>query len=237
MGYSFAMKAVSPIAVRDLLILSLVAGGSDAVGFMGLGRVFTSNMTGNVVLLGIYLGKGDLMTAARALYVLLAFAIGVAIGVWLARDADNSDWPTLVRRVILPERAALVLFAIGWVAWANHASDAIAYPLLAVLAVAMGLQSSALSRLNAPGVGTTAITGTITALVTGLSALAKTAEPAEKGAVSSRIGFQAGVLALYCLGAAISGLLILRLPWLAGVWPAVAALFVTWGLVRKPSAK
>jgi hypothetical protein len=38
-----------PIA---LLVLTLVTGLVDAVSYLGLGHVFTANMTGNVVLLG-----------------------------------------------------------------------------------------------------------------------------------------------------------------------------------------
>jgi uncharacterized membrane protein YoaK (UPF0700 family) len=40
--------------VRDGLLLTLTAaaGSADAVSYLGLGRVFTANMTGNLVLLG-----------------------------------------------------------------------------------------------------------------------------------------------------------------------------------------
>jgi len=47
------MKNFGREATRDLLALSVVAGSADAAGFMGVGLVFTSNMTGNLVLLGI----------------------------------------------------------------------------------------------------------------------------------------------------------------------------------------
>lgn len=47
---------------RDLLLLGLTwsAGFLDAISFLGLGNVFTANMTGNTILLGIALGRGDL---------------------------------------------------------------------------------------------------------------------------------------------------------------------------------
>ena len=35
-----------------LAALTLVSGVVDAVSYLGLGRVFTANMTGNIVLLG-----------------------------------------------------------------------------------------------------------------------------------------------------------------------------------------
>src|SRR5579864_1111476 len=38
--------------VLSLVALTLVSGLVDAVSYLGLGRVFTANMTGNVVVLG-----------------------------------------------------------------------------------------------------------------------------------------------------------------------------------------
>lgn len=225
------MKSVNPPALRDVLLLSLIAGGADAVGYMGLDRVFTSNMTGNVVLLGIYLGQGDLGNISHTLFVLVAFALGVAIGTYFSHDVEKGDWLPLARRLINGERLLLILFAIGWVARPDHTASAVAYPLLAILAVAMGLQSAAMNRLSAPGVGTTAITSTITAFVTNLCALwiPRNGTASTEQAAPGRIGFTGGVLALYCLGAAASGLLLVRLPWLAGVWPALTALLTSWG--------
>jgi hypothetical protein len=42
-----------------------------------------------------------------------------------------------------------------------------------------------------------------------------------------RANFHAGVVVLYCLGGAASGLLILYLPWLAGWVPIAVAAFVS----------
>ena len=44
--------------VVSLLGLTFVTGVIDAISFLGLGRVFTANMTGNVVFLGFALGGG-----------------------------------------------------------------------------------------------------------------------------------------------------------------------------------
>ena len=41
-----------------ILILAWAAGSLDAIGYLGLGHVFTANMTGNAVLLGLALGQG-----------------------------------------------------------------------------------------------------------------------------------------------------------------------------------
>lgn len=216
------MKSVEPGAVRDVLLLSIVAGSADAVGFLSLGHVFISNMTGNLVLLGIALGQGHLDDSLRSIFVLTVFMLGLALGVWQSRAVSDGDWPRLAARLIGIEARLLMLFAAGWLVPLMHDSDC-SYGLLATLTFAMGLQSAALSRLGAPGVGTTAITGTITALVTGL--VVRVADPAQ-GSSRQRLAFQATVLALYCSGAAICGLLLVFYPALAGFVPLSAALFV-----------
>ena len=49
-----------PLA-RALLVLTFTTGLVDAVSYLALGRVFTANMTGNVVLLGFGIaGSGGL---------------------------------------------------------------------------------------------------------------------------------------------------------------------------------
>ena len=122
----------------------------------------------------------------------------------------------------------LLLFALGWT-FLPRTSEMGVYVLLLLLAAAMGLQTAALAKLGAPGVGTTAITGTITALVTGLVSLAV---PDSGETSGSRLRFQAGVLALYCLGAAINGYLLMTEPWMAGCVPIAAAVWV-WNWSRK----
>ena len=49
----------SPALTRALIVLTVVTGLVDAVGYLGLGHVFMANMTGNVVLLGFAVaGRG-----------------------------------------------------------------------------------------------------------------------------------------------------------------------------------
>jgi uncharacterized membrane protein YoaK (UPF0700 family) len=217
------MKSVPLDAIRDVLLLSVAAGSADAVAFLTLGHVFTCNMTGNVVLLGIDLGQGHIADAAWSLYVLVIFMLGVALGARLSRHIADEDWPRLAARLIGLEKIMLLLFALGW-SFAPHAKEPWACLLVALLAFAMALQSVAWTRLKAPGVGTTAITGTIVAFATELIDLAL---PGKGETNASRANFNAGVVALYCIGAAASGLLILYLPLLAGWVPIAVAAFVS----------
>src|SRR5207237_9721773 len=64
----------------SLLGLTAVTGVVDAVSFLGLGHIFTANMTGNVVFLGFALGGGTGVSVARSLTALSAFACGGVCG-------------------------------------------------------------------------------------------------------------------------------------------------------------
>jgi len=221
------MKSLEREAARDLLLLSLTAGSADAIGYLGLGLVFTSNMTGNIVLLGIDLGQGHLALASRVLYVLSMFILGLCLGAGLGKDLPEKQWSALAFRLIGLEKIALLIFGVGWFFTADR-DRVVSYGLLTLLALAMGLQSAAVYRLNAPGVGTTAITGTLTAFTTGLINLlfGTKMEPTRREAGFQRIRFQLVVILLYICGAALAGLLIMQMSRLAGFLPALASFFV-----------
>src|SRR5438445_8506773 len=63
-----------------LLALTGVTGLVDAVSFLGLGHVFTANMTGNVVLLAFAVAGTPGLSMARSSTSLIAFLVGAALG-------------------------------------------------------------------------------------------------------------------------------------------------------------
>jgi uncharacterized membrane protein YoaK (UPF0700 family) len=228
------MELLGREVARDLLLLSLAAGSADAIGYLSLGNVFTSNMTGNLVLLGIDLGQGQVGPATRHVFVLAIFILGSGLGAWLGRDLPEKKWAALAFRLIWVDKILLLIFGIAWFfnAKANGAINS--YVLLVPLAIAMGLQSTALFRLSAPGVATTAITGTFTALTNGLvrHLLLPKADAAETKSNLSRIQFQLSVILLYATGAILSGFLIMHgIAWV-GFLPILAAAFVSFGRAR-----
>jgi hypothetical protein len=66
--------------VRALIGLTVVTGLVDAISFLGLGHIFTANMTGNLVFLGFSAGGAPGISAARSIAALCAFAGGSACG-------------------------------------------------------------------------------------------------------------------------------------------------------------
>jgi predicted outer membrane repeat protein len=61
--------------IATLFGLTFVTGLIDAVSFLGLGHVFTANMTGNVVFVGFALGGAADLSVLRSLAALGAFTI------------------------------------------------------------------------------------------------------------------------------------------------------------------
>src|SRR5262247_4019820 len=63
-----------------LVVLTVTTGLVDAVSVLGLGRVFTANMTGNVVFLGFAAAGVPGFSVARALVSLAGFVVGAVLG-------------------------------------------------------------------------------------------------------------------------------------------------------------
>jgi uncharacterized membrane protein YoaK (UPF0700 family) len=61
-----------------LLALTVVTGLIDAVSYLGLGRVFTANMTGNLALLGFAAAGAPGLSVSRSGAALAAFLVGAA---------------------------------------------------------------------------------------------------------------------------------------------------------------
>jgi uncharacterized membrane protein YoaK (UPF0700 family) len=157
------------IAIRNglLLVLTFAAGYIDALSYLGLGRVFTANMTGNTVLLGIALAEFDGAAIRRASLALVGFLAGAAVGAWVVeRDHSDGLWPRAVTLALLLESLLLLAFAAGWYLAHDTLATATTRAALIVLsAFAMGVQSAAVIRLEITGIATTYLTGTLTNLV------------------------------------------------------------------------
>lgn len=64
----------SPGAKLLPAVLSLIAGSTDAIGFIGLGGLFTAHVTGNLVILAAHIVAGEAASAALILSVPVFFA-------------------------------------------------------------------------------------------------------------------------------------------------------------------
>jgi uncharacterized membrane protein YoaK (UPF0700 family) len=140
----------------SLALLTFLTGLVDAASVLGLGHIFTANMTGNVVFLGFRLaGEGDLSIVA-SMCALGAFLVGAMIGGRAARHPGRF-------RVVIGVEAALLLLAT-LVAITQGYGGATRNILIALLAGAMGLQNAAVRRLGVADMTTTVLTLTLTGL-------------------------------------------------------------------------
>lgn len=151
------------------VLLGVVSGATDAIGFLALGGAFTSVMTGNLVLLGVHLTSGDLEALAPVVLAIAAFTTGAAVGAHTAGRPDPSDptWPPHVTRSLMIELAIFCAYGIAWW-WTATDTGALTFAMLVGNAFALGLQSSAMQRFGVSGLSTTYLTGTLTTTVTAL---------------------------------------------------------------------
>lgn len=156
------------IATRNglLLALAFAAGYVDALSYLGLSRVFTANMTGNTVLLAIALAQFDGDAIVRSSLALVGFFAGAAVGAWIVeRDHSDGLWPRSVTLALTLESLLLLAFAAGWYLARDTLATATTTAALIVLsALAMGVQSAAVGRLEITGIATTYLSGTLTNL-------------------------------------------------------------------------
>jgi uncharacterized membrane protein YoaK (UPF0700 family) len=158
------------VSIRDALVvvLTLTTGAVDAASFLALGNVFSSVVTGDLVLLGAAAGTGRPELAVHSGVALAGYLAGVAAGAPLAarRHHAAGTWPPSVTITLAVELVILVAFSVGWELAGTHPSGGGQLALVAVLAAAMGLQAAAVRRLGQ--MSTTYLTSTLTALVAGL---------------------------------------------------------------------
>jgi uncharacterized membrane protein YoaK (UPF0700 family) len=153
--------------LRDLLLILLTfgAGAVDAISFLGLGRVFTGNMTGNIVLLGLAAGKAAGSEVTRSAVSLVAFSAAVFVVWWASRRLREDRLPVEVVAAFALEALAQAGLLAGWVLSSARPGGALEAVLVGLSAVAMGLQSAAVTRLGVRGISTTYVTGTLTGLI------------------------------------------------------------------------
>lgn len=156
-----------PLKRRTMLLLLTVAAGSmDSISYLGLGNVFTAMMTGNIVFLGLTAGQGEFLAPSRGFVALIGFCIGVITGAAIVeRKPRDSEWPISVTWALAAEALLLLIFVLLWDFCGGERSGVLKYTLILISALAMGIQSAAVGYLGVPGITTTYITGTLTALM------------------------------------------------------------------------
>lgn len=128
-----------------------IAGWVDAVGYLQLGHVFVSFMSGNTTQMAVSLGRGDWSEAGAVCAFITLFVGGVFCGTLVAGAAGRWHLP-----VILGIEA--VLLTVGLLLPASTSElPAAAFPVV----LAMGWQNAALQRVGKKKISLTYVTGTL----------------------------------------------------------------------------
>jgi uncharacterized membrane protein YoaK (UPF0700 family) len=133
-------------APASAVLLCLIAGYIDAIGYTDYDHVFAANMTGNTVLLSISLAQADWPLAATRALTLASFLLGALAAEFIKRAGFRPTLPLLL------SGAPLVLV---------YSVQPDANWTLAALSFGMGLQGASVARFANINVQTVVITGTL----------------------------------------------------------------------------
>jgi uncharacterized membrane protein YoaK (UPF0700 family) len=192
--------------------LSALAGYVDGIGYLQLGGLFVSFMSGNSTRMGVAIAHAHWQTAAAALGLIALFVTGAAAGslIVLGRGAHRQPLILLVEALVLA--AAALAYTFG-------------QPSLAIAAIvlAMGLENAVFQIDGGVGLGLTYVTG---ALVKVGQLMAKALTGGPRWAWAPNLMLWAALVAGSVLGA-------LAYVWihLAAIWFAAAAALALSGIV------
>jgi uncharacterized membrane protein YoaK (UPF0700 family) len=163
-----ASPAIAPFDPRVplLLLLSLTTGLVDAASVLGLGKVFTANMTGNVVFLGFAAAGVPGFKVMPFVVAIAAFMVGAVI----AGRIGNSHIGGSERRWLLTSAIFETVFL--WVAAVaalgfnieEQAPEPRLFAIIALTGIAMGFRNGTIRQLKVPDLTTTVLTLTLTGL-------------------------------------------------------------------------
>ncbi|WP_232680226.1 YoaK family protein [Nocardioides sp. R-C-SC26] len=146
-----------------MLVLTFGTGIIDAVGYLGLDRVFTGNMTGNVVILGMAVTGADDLPLLGPVLALVGFMAGAALGGRVLKSAAGA-WTR--RTTLLFGSVALIEFALAGalIGAGERTPHGLALATTGLLGVAMGIQGATARFIAVKEVTTVVVTSTILGL-------------------------------------------------------------------------
>jgi uncharacterized membrane protein YoaK (UPF0700 family) len=130
--------------------LSALAGYVDGIGYLHLGGLFVSFMSGNSTRMGVSLAAGQWRPAAEALGLIVLFVVGAAAGslIVLGRGVHRQPW------VLLAEAALLAVAALCY-------GLGLSTTAVSAIVLAMGLENAVFQIDGGAGLGLTYMTGAL----------------------------------------------------------------------------
>jgi uncharacterized membrane protein YoaK (UPF0700 family) len=144
------------------LVLTFVAGATNAGGFLAVGR-YTSHMTGIVSSVADDLVLGNITLALAGVVCLLGFIAGAMCTAIMVNWGLRRQLRSSYSLPLLLESAALLVFGLFGAAIANWSQLFVPITVL-LLCFLMGLQNAVITKISKAEIRTTHITGLVTDL-------------------------------------------------------------------------
>lgn len=145
-----------------MMVLTFVTGAHRSAGYLGLDRIFTGNMTGNIVILGMGVAAEDSLPVAGPLIALGAYVAGAALVGRLLRGRGKA-WSTVVTAAFLTSAALLAAAATVLAVFDIRGASIGGISVAATIAALMGAQAAIARSLAVTDMTTVVVTATITA--------------------------------------------------------------------------
>ncbi|MFM9379888.1 DUF1275 domain-containing protein [Pseudomonas sp. 91RF] len=153
-GHLHTQKWRGRIGLAMVAALSVLAGMTDAIGFMASGD-FVSFMSGNTTRLAVAISDGDVSLTLRLVILVATFIVGNALGVVIGRLGGRRALPLLL---------CIATLLCGAAAWPSE----VQLPALLAAIIAMGMLNAAVEEVNGLAVGLTYVTGALSRFGRGL---------------------------------------------------------------------
>ena len=159
--------------VATALSLTTMGGFVDAVGYIALFQVFTANMSGNSIHIGMYLSQRDWADLLRPFCAVASYVVGMLLTRIALEAAGRARITRIASFTFAVEALLLLLFACATPAMhlgqLTDLHSPVYFVLVALLAVAMGVQTATLTHVGALTIYTTFVTGTLTKMTESLT--------------------------------------------------------------------
>jgi uncharacterized membrane protein YoaK (UPF0700 family) len=206
-------------------VLTFTTGLVDAASYLGIGHVFTANMTGNIVLLGFGIAGAGGLPVIAPMVSLVAFLLGAGAGGVLASRL-SAHHPRHVASALAIETGLVAIAAVVSATIHIRPNTVSGDVVIALLALAMGVRNTTVRKIGVPDLTTTVLTMTLT----GLAADAPLFGGSGKGSTRRT----AAVVAM--LTGAVAGALLLKSSLALPLAAAAVLALATW-LIYIPAAR
>ncbi len=216
-----------------IILLCLVAGIVDVIGYLNLGRVFTANMTGNIIIMGMAIGNLHTVSFLRSGVAFAGFIAGNAIArLFLGSRKPDGPWSSRLTILVVIQ---LIFFLIFALLARDLLIPAVEYSLIVLLSFTMGMQTTMARRLGIAGISTTVLTNNMASVVEDVTARLR--QLVRRDGTAARESWPVAetllrVLAIlvYGSGAVIATVVEQRIPLIA-IWIVIVTMLIVLGIV------